>query len=468
MRVLKSHFIDSTFCCVRWIRHRGPAPRFQGKIVESKILTDSSPPSSSRPTLESLRKRLNLSGRSSPFSSLEVHASIPVSNRRETIEVRPPDRFYDLTKFEEGIAARQRIMHDKVFNDSEEVIRKKQKKDILKYMELACRGTHDATSLRKIAQLLENVSQKCEAEINMANSTASDDISIWIHVLNFLSEEELHQLWSCGFIDTEVIQAIINPLVSEERVEENRSSSKSSEGLVSFFFNGKSDLMMSSNLSERLKQFKKLYCLAKLTNEICDSIADLPSVELSPTFEKAMHKTFSDIRKADLGALESYEELRSVKLQSNENSKTHHFSISEAVLQRALFPSNYFLSAVSKHDMPLKKSLDVLERVKRHSLLDPAFQEALLVSKEMEKNIEISGSESSSKTRQRKKIGSSSVLKDPFAQRNGVTETPFFYSSRHNVVPPHGRFSLPSPRLPREVQRIQRRRKRKENTLFSR
>lgn len=468
MRLFKRHTINTTFCCARWIRHRDPAPRFQAKTVESTIPTDSCSPSSSRPTLESLRKRLNLSLTSSPCSSLEVDASIADSNRRKTIEVRPPDRFYDLTKFEEGIAARERIMHEKMFNDSEEVVRKKQKKDIVKYMELAFRGDHEATSFTKIAQLLENVSHKCEAEIKEGNSTAADGISIWIAVLNSLSEEELHQLWRCGFLDTDVIQSIIIPSVLEESVKEDRSSAKTSDGLMSFFFNEESKLLMSTNLSERLKQFKKLYCLAELTHGICDCIADLPSVELSPTIEKAMHKNFSDIRRADLDALESYEELRSVKLKSNESSKTHLFSISEAILQRALFPSNKFLSAVSKHDISLKKSLDVLERVKRHSLLDPAFQDAVMISKEMEKNVERAGSESSSITRQRRKIGIISGSKDPLAQQNGVTEMPFFYSSKHNVVPPHGRFSLPSPRLPREAQRTQRRRRRKENTLFTR
>lgn len=450
----------------RWIRHRDRSPRFQPRIASSDSISEDALTACSRPSLESIRKRLSLNMKPQDFSSQESENTLQKSKLEGEMALRSPDLFYDLDKFEKSAAAQARIMHEKMFNDSEEVVRKKNKQDILKYMQLAFRGTRAAASLTKIAHLLEKVSQKCNEINREIDGLEPDDASVWTYVLDSLSEKELKQLWSCGFVDAEIIQCIASPSFAGETVENKFNITKSPDNLLSFFFDESDAFFMSTKLTERLAQFRKLYCLSTLTHGLCEGIDGLPHFDLSPVLEKAMKKNFSDISKTDLSALEKYEESKSVKLQAKRNSNIHQLSISEAILHRALLPSNQFLSAVSQYDPALKKSLDILERVKRHTLLDPIFQEAVAISKEMERKAEYEGAGSVNKVKERRKMGGFKGSKDPFARESVLTDMPLFYSSKHNVVPPHGRYSLPSPRLPRETQKILQRRRKKEHIPF--
>lgn len=468
MRRLKKSSLQIAGRCARWIRHRDAAPRLQPRIEQRPISMENDAECSPRPTIEGLRQRINLGMKSQVFSGQQHQNSFHNSTIREDVEVQPPDQFYDLIKFEESVAAQARILRDRVLNDTEEVLRKKSKGDRLKYMELAFRGSRAAPSLPQIAELLKKVSLKSDEMNRRKDSCPADDVSAWVYVLYSLSESELQQLWSCGFVDADIIEYIVSPAIKGEQRNKNKPSSKPADKLTSFFLHSSDDVLVSPNLSERLSQFKKLYCATKLTHELCESISNLPRVDLSPTIEKVLNKKFSEISKVELNALESYEESKSVKLNATERLDSNQFSVSEAVLQRALLPSNQFLNAVSKYDLSLKKSLDTLERVKRHTLLDPVFQDALAISKYMEKGMESDSASGEEKAKQRRKLGGFKGTKDPFERKNVLTDIPFFYNTKHNVVPPHGRFSLPSPRLPRETRKILQSRRRKEYTPFKR
>lgn len=327
----------------------------------------------------------------------------------------------------------------KLFNDAEEVLRKANKEDVKKFMKFSYRNTMlgDDHSERAILG-------KIQAHYSVLQKSEDDHSKAWLQILESLTDEDLRLLWSCGFIDYSAIEDLIE---SAEREPTNSSSNSSST---------ESPLSSFHYLSEKVNQMKNAKYGGQLTRGIYESVfSDFPSVDLAPTVEKVLLRRLDSVSKTELSDLEKHEEAKTLHLCTSTSKSA---SVSEAELNRALLPSNYFLASAALHDSDLQQSLDVMERIKGSTLLDESFQ-ATLGAVDAVTTPAMENHETRSSKRRSNAKAEREMKKNPFSFPQRTTDVPFFYGVPHSVVPPHGQFSLPAPRISRQTKRERKNRK---------
>lgn len=450
---------------VRCLRQRAPLPlsRKTEKQVEA-------PPTTMK-SLKSIREQISLATDSSRNSSSNTSALTPNPMK----SLRSPNDFYDAPRFIEGMKIRKKILQEKLFNDSDEVLRKKNKEDTMKYMNLAFHGVHSLPPLNHVRRVLDKVEKKYDSLVELLEENVGDDSALWVEAFYTLSDDELHMLWSCGFLDLTILEEMLLPVsdsVPEHAtLSETSLSERSSVSLENYLTENHSSLENLRSLGDRIAYFKKLRSYSELTQSIHETaLIDAPTVDLAPTVDKALKKQFDNISEEELLNLQKYEDDKSISLFAvDRKNEPRLASVTESMLNRAVLPSNAFLDAVSKYDHPLRKSMEILERTKRHTLLDTTFQEAIQNARDMEEGTDPYRTENFAHINRKRKLpGGYKGSRDPFSRTDFATDIPLFYGARQSVVPPQGRYGLPSPRISKETRRMLRKRKKASFARFRR
>jgi hypothetical protein len=163
------------------------------------------------------------------------------------------------------------------------------------------------------------------------------------------------------------------------------------------------------------------------------TFGDVPPPDIAPAILKAERGDFGSVSEKELRALELFE------TQSGAGQ----------ALTRSLSPSSPLLAALAKRDDNIKKSVEVLERVKRETLLDKQFQEAV-----EHVNVLHEG-----------RVASMEKLRPN--PRPVAASMPYFFGSPRSRPPPAADMNLPAPALS-QAERTSIRRKRKLKVLRQR
>ncbi|KAG5490964.1 hypothetical protein JIQ42_00850 [Leishmania sp. Namibia] len=433
---------------------------------------------------------------------------------------KPNDAFRVGKEVVDGVAQRSFLLQERRFKDADDVLRKNRNAtDTLRYMALAFPSSPEQrTHLMELLQRMhaqwatecERFTRACgpaqsspNESINATGEVDSDTASklAWLTVLEGLSDEDIRALWEAGILDAETLQ----PLLSEPSLE-TLSPTENSDAPESTRNDGgqdPSDKSAPANLllEEKIRYVQQLHYLQEITNTIRETeLGDVPPIDLAPTIAKARRRQFDDVTEDELRQLEQYEESAVMHLplkkpstltgaSSDVKAETCNVSIPAAMLDRALFPSNRFLNAVAQKDAALRRSLERMERIKRETLLDPEFQEAVRFAHTVEEasvaphlrgwdssnadhtNINEDGNGTPLRAIRRtvskrdKRAARSRQLRGPMARSPYSAEViPYFYNDMRSIVPPRGAFNLPEPALTkadRAALRGRRRRARK-------
>eukprot|EP00796_Vickermania_ingenoplastis_P005552 gene5552-4006_t len=401
-------------------------------------------PNETRP-ISALRQKIRASLATSS-TQLPSKSLRPVSGERSpTTRSLPCETFYDPATLSHATQAMRKLTNAKLFNDADEVLRKKEKADTEHYMKLAFRGR--LSNPVRVKEVVEKLSAMRNAEAKkdtLERPWSSRDT--WISVLYALPEEDIQLLWDIGFLDL----ISVEDLLAEGHDENGNTKKKVENEVVVLEEYLHSTRLKSENvLDAKLHQFLRVSHGTELTKGIQEaSLSGNPEIDLAPVMEKVMAKEFSEVTAEELEALQRYEESESVELFTSDSAPHNHGArISKAYLDRALVPSNQFIAAVALYDERVSKSLEDLERIKRRSLLDPVFQEAVRVARAMDEkempstmpSSEGSSQRNEGRRAKRRHLGGYKGSKNPFEKLRLVTDLPYFYGSPCSIVPPHGR-----------------------------
>lgn len=429
---------------------------------------------------------------------------------------KPNDVFKDGKEVLNGVAQRSLLLQQKRFHDADEVLRRSGKEeDTNRFVKLAFASSSEQTA--QLVDLLQRLRAQWSCEMNKLSSSANsspestnntDVLSrlAWMQVLEQLPEKEVCFLWEAEILDAETLIS----LFAEPSVEQNEGEQKVSEEDVRL---STQSPPAASLLDEKIDYVRRLHYLQELTSLIRETeLGSVPSIDLAPTLVKVQRRQFADITENELRRLEQYGEAAAMRLSVSEresqaplqadvsqpSSVPPHSSgrppiqidVPTSILDRALTPSNTFLSAVAERDPALKKSLEGMERIKREALLDPEFQEAVRFAHAVEEASIAphmyglpSGSSSSTAqageqnlqsgevsarrggqrvmSKRERRAARSRQLRGPMARSRYSPEVvPYFYNDMRSIVPPRGAFNLPDP-APTKAERAEQRGRRR-------
>ncbi|KAG5467202.1 hypothetical protein CUR178_00843 [Leishmania enriettii] len=432
---------------------------------------------------------------------------------------KPNDAFRVGKEVVDGVAQRSFLLQERRFKDADDVLRKNRNAtDTLRYMALAFPSSAEQrTHLMELLQRMhaqwatecERFTRTCDPaqsspneSINATVEVDSDTVSklAWLTVLEGLSDEGIRALWKASILDAETLQPLLSgPSLETLLPTENCDTPESTRNDGG---QDPSDESAPANLLlEKIRYVQQLHYLQDITNTIRETeLGDVPPIDLAPTIAKARRRQFDDVTEDELRQLEQYEESAVMHLPlkkpsiltgacSDVKAETCNVSVPAAVLDRALFPSNNFLHAVAQKDAALRRSLERMERIKRETLLDPEFQEAVRFAHTVEEASvapHLRGWDSSNAdhnkinangngtplrairrtvSKREKRAARSRQLRGPMERSPYSAEViPYFYNDMRSIVPPRGAFNLPEPALTkadRAALRGRRRRARK-------
>ncbi|KPI84378.1 hypothetical protein ABL78_6559 [Leptomonas seymouri] len=430
---------------------------------------------------------------------------------------KPNDVFKDGKEVFNGVVQRSFLLQQKRFLDTDEVLRRPGNgEDTRRFVKLAFASSSEQTA--QLVELLQRMRAQCSSEKDKLSSLAnysSEENSTetlsrvaWIQVLEQLSDDEVRLLWEASILDAETLEALFSG-VSEQGMTAERALS---EDVVDGAANA---TPASSLLDEKIDYIQRLHYLQELTRSICETeLGNVPSIDLAPILVKAQRRQFADITAEELRKLEQYGESAAMRipafegdLQSSpkedsvprstpQNKVSIPVDVPASILDRAFAPSNSFLSAVAEKDAALKKSLEGMERIKRETLLDPVFQEAVRFAHAIEEASvapHIHGvatdlgcsaqtdekgpidNESTSRSATRRFVSKrerraarSRQFRGPMARSPYAPElVPYFYNDMRSIVPPRGVFNLPDP-TPSKAERAEERGRRRRARQHSR
>lgn len=427
---------------------------------------------------------------------------------------KPNDVFRSGKEVVDGVAQRAFLLQQKRFQDADEVLRKTGKEeDTNRFVKLAFAPSSEQTA--KLVVLLQHMRAQWTLEKENLESThnisagSSDTNTVsklaWMQVLEQLSDQEVRLLWEANVLDADTLAS----LFAEAPNEETDSVGNASEEVADDSGDAPA---VGSLLNEKIDLVQRLHYLQELTTSICETeLGNVPSIDLAPTLLKVQRRQFADVSEEELRKLEQYGEAPAMQLSVAEqklqapaevNSKRSgtpqnkppiQIGVPAAILDRALTPSNSFLSAISEKDAALKKSLEGLERIKREALLDPEFQEAVRFAHAVEEasvaphlhgqplgsdgamrgeesaaEDDATGSGSISRgaaqrvvSKRERRAARSRQLRGPIARSPYSPEVvPYFYNDMRSIVPPRGAFNLPKP-TPTKAERAEMRGRRR-------
>ncbi|KAG8343041.1 hypothetical protein TRVL_06131 [Trypanosoma vivax] len=141
----------------------------------------------------------------------------------------------------------------------------------------------------------------------------------------------------------------------------------------------------------------------------------------------------------------------------HESNSPLKLDVTEAVMDRALCPSNHFLYAISRNDRVLRHSFECMERIKRHTLFDSSFQDAvkevhkwqgISANTYLPKSNEVDTTKKNVCKHRRLRIAQRpvSLLGGPLAKPYRSSDVPYFYGNIRSFVPPRGRYNMATPK----------------------
>jgi hypothetical protein len=424
---------------------------------------------------------------------------------------KPSDVLHSGKEVLDGLAQRSFLLQQKRFQDADEVLRKSgNESDTRRFVKLTYAPTSEETAqlvsllLRMRGQWVSEHEKLSSSSDFSGNSSDAELLArmAWMQVLEQLSDEEVRLLWEANVLDAETLESLFSGTTEEAKHvpeikhdEDDASHAPGTSPTVSL-------------LDEKINYVHKLQYLQELTASICETeLGSVPSIDLAPTLVKAQRRQFADITEKELHKLERYGETAAMRLSVSgddsqksaesdsvqqpqaRNKPFARIDVPASILDRALTPSNTFLSAVAENDASLKRSLEGMERIKREALLDPEFQEAVRFAHAVEEasvaphlygqpigsggsaraheetSDDASAAADSTAVRRvskrERRAARSREFRGPMARSSYSPEAvPYFYNDMRSIVPPRGSFNLPDP-APTKAERAEQRGRRR-------
>ncbi|KAK7194666.1 hypothetical protein NESM_000385500 [Novymonas esmeraldas] len=400
---------------------------------------------------------------------------------------KPNEAFRIGKEVMDGVAQRSHLQQRRRFNDADEVLRKtKNGVDTQRYMKLAFPKPSEQTA--RLVDVVRNMQTTWSAEREKllpacspshgpadggdgngdVDSAAATQLA-WLTVLEGLSDEDVRTLWEAEVLDTETISALLSssgPATAARAEDDNAPAAAAT---------GDSDAAYL-RLNEKIRLIQQLHYLQEITNTIRETeLGDVPPIDLAPTIVKAQRREYDNVAAEELRLLERYEESpvmhvhlkAATDAQGKVETATDSVGVPAALLDRILIPSNSFLNAVAQTDAPLRRSMEQLERIKRETLLDPSFQEAVRFAHTVEEASVaphlrgggdaglVAGADDArapsqtarrSVSKRERRAARAKEVRGPMARSPYSPEVvPYFYNDVRSIVPPRGAFNLPNP-----------------------
>ncbi|KEG07575.1 hypothetical protein DQ04_09381010 [Trypanosoma grayi] len=466
----------------------------------------------------------------SPVASVRSEEPLASAGWNEFIEkLRPSEAYSKGQDVMECVTAKDRAARRQLFLDADEVLRKKNKEDTLRYLQLVFNrigSYHREEVMEAVRALARSVDEEAQCiETQSRGSHKEGDAMMepvtitreearemaWVNVLSGMTDEELRKLWKWGLLDFDTIESLAaadknddvgavdviarqGDSVSESPIDVVVASA--ADGETDKEGEGEEDVYLASlPIDQSIETLKNMGEAQELTACVCENVfLGLPTIDLAPAMNKVQHKQYEDISERELRMLESYEEKKYIikfpasvstaptpnasKTNAGETTSTVQSSgsvapplvaektspskmeVTEALMDRALCPSNRFLYAVSRHDAELCRSFEGMERIKRRALLDPVFQaaveeahvwEEMSVQPQLQQDgVDDDKSRKGAGTRRQQRRLRRVQSGGPFAKPQHAADIPYFYGNVRSFVPPRGRYNMPAPRLSRE------------------
>ncbi|EKF32286.1 hypothetical protein MOQ_003865 [Trypanosoma cruzi marinkellei] len=378
-------------------------------------------------------------------------------------------------------------------------------------------------SVKALLQLVEKETQEIKGRIQRnrieKDSLAELDAIIsseeikqmaWVNALTNMSDEDLKKLWKWGVLDLDTIESLAcmdmdnDTHAVDMNLQESREAGKlfvntTGQRQVEGEDDGVLDPTIPQlSIEENAEALQNVGEIPEFTATLYENLfLGFPNIDLAPVIQKVQEKQYENISESELRLLEHYEERKqsvnlsapstvtpSLKTTKKSEEKEvekqralgERFSehtrildtktlpckmlLTEAMMDRAFSPSNRFLHAVARCDPALRTSLEVMERIKRHALLDPVFQAAVEEAHSWEetsiqKHLQKDGVSAKGETRKQRRLrraegGVTPILGGPFAKPQHAADIPYYYGNIRSFVPPQGRYNMPAPRLSRE------------------
>ncbi|CAJ1992896.1 hypothetical protein - conserved [Leishmania donovani] len=438
---------------------------------------------------------------------------------------KPNDAFRVGKEVVDGVAQRSFLLQEKRFKDADDVLRKSRNaSDTRRYMALTFSSSPEqrahlvevlkrmqaqwAAECEKLTRASDPTQSFSSSNINATVEASSSAVSrlAWLTVLEGLPDEDIRALWEAGILDAETLLSLLSEPLSDTFSPTERSAVSERTRNDGGQDTSDEDAPAGMLFNEKIKYVQQLHYLQEITNTIRETeLGDVPPIDLAPAIVKTKRRRFDDVTEDELRQLEQYEESAAMHLPLKEpfpskgasrvvKAETFNVCVPAAMLERALFPSNCFLNAVAQKDAALRRSLERMERIKRETLLDPEFQEAVRFAHAVEEasvaphlrgwdssngdDGDVSGEEKGAPPRatrrtvskREKRAARSHQLRGPMARSPYSPEViPYFYNDMRSIVPPHGAFNLPDP-APTKAERAAlrgRRRRARKGTRYS-
>lgn len=409
---------------------------------------------------------------------------------------KPSDSYFHGKEIEEGLQATDQITRKAFFNDVDEVVRPKNKAVTQQYMQMVFPHlTQPHAHSKLLGDLLEAIGtehqkqlalvrkqqqQAAEGQLDGSDNGQNElDMNrvAWLNTLESLDEGQIRAMWQYGLLDTDVVENLVDDDDLDDYDDENGESEGEGGEAASSSTTATTTTLL---LEERVEELKRLHAAQQITSTIrATALAGNPSLDIAPILQKAKHRQFEDITEKEVKQLESFEEgggvdtaaLRGRCAAGEHGHLLSQLRLTESLLERALNPSNRLLYAMAHKDDGLRESLDGLERIKRLTLLDPVFQEAVGFAHAVEEQSVdgyVRGVPSATAADRAKALfGHKAVTshsnssnggagrrggaaRGPMARPRHAADVPYFYNSARSVVPQRGSFNLPAPAMTKE------------------
>ncbi|KAH9597382.1 hypothetical protein LSM04_002237 [Trypanosoma melophagium] len=354
----KFNGLESLMCSQRFMRRRGKMVKEEAEQVTSFDLPSfraGSMLAAPEGSLDNIRAEISRMRsdqvirdekvNEKPVSSTHREVSSPNFGLSEFMnKLRPSETYCKGNDVIECVKAKDRAARRQLFQDADEVLRKKNKEDTLKYLQLVFGriGSYHREEVMKTVNLLmqevEKETQRIEKESCKTTETnvsliKGSEIShdearqmAWVNIFSEMSDDDLIKLWKWGLLDFDTIESLaVSQAHDETSVEIIDLKGKDEEGnestpTSSMVINhnevkelGEEDTNLSSTLpiEQNIEALQSVSEIDELTATVCENVFwGFPAIDLAPVIQKVQLKRYEDISERELRLLERYEEAK--------------------------------------------------------------------------------------------------------------------------------------------------------------
>ncbi|ORC84656.1 uncharacterized protein TM35_000421140 [Trypanosoma theileri] len=423
----KLNGLEPLMCSQRFVRRRGKVVKEETEQVTSFDLPSfraGSMLAAPETSLDNIRAEISRM-RSDQVKRNEKANEKPVSSTHKEVsslhfglsefmdKLRPSETYCKGHDVIECVKAKDRTARRQLFQDADEVLRKKNKEDTLRYLQLVygrIGSSHREEVMETVNFLMQEVekeTQRIEMESRETTETKVSSLNgseishyeakemAWVNILSNMRDEELIKLWKWGLLDFDTIESFVVAQAHDEASEKNLDPEGKEEGnvltstsSVSFNNEGKekvevkveeeeeeANLSSSLPIEQNIEALQNVSEIDELTATVYENaFLGLPAIDLAPVMQKVQLKRYEDISERELRLLERYEEVKhTIKLPKNVTSTSNPETSDKDSEIKSEGEKNDSVLFSSKDKSSVNKKVELTKMEVTDAMIDRAF-----------------------------------------------------------------------------------------------